>query len=139
MIQGIIEILSEDATLCALVGDNKAATKPKFYWVVAGDEEKVPYIILVVTGNLPTNVKDQPSMYDQISFDCYIYARSVEQADDMDQAIRLALEQKTITTDAGFYFHRIVFNGQKDGYDKEAQKPFRLTSFIAHVKRDIPT
>lgn len=138
MIQGVIEILSDNVDLVALVGMNKAATKPKIYWVVCPDQEQAPYVILRISGNNPNQVKNQVSSVDSVSFEAYTYGTSPEQTDEIDTALRFAAEGRNITTDTVF-FQRIFCVGQSDGYDKDAQKPFRVTSYTAMVQRTIPT
>lgn len=138
MIQGIIEILVNDATLVSALGENAAGTKPPIYWVFCPDTEKTPYIILRISSNQMNQVKDITSTLDQITFEAYVYGRSAEQTDAIDQAMRFAIEGKKITTST-IYFHRIYAENQADGFDKEAQKPYRVTTYTAITRRDIPT
>lgn len=134
MIQGIIEIVSENADACAAVGRNVANTKPKFYWVVVGENEKPPYVCFAMLGNQPTQVKNETSSLDSVTFGAYIYGHSPERTDAIQRALRSALEYQHITT-ADCYFHRIFLVNEVDGFDKEAQKPFRLATYTAQYSR----
>lgn len=134
MIQGIIEILSENADACAAVGLNVAETKPKFYWVVVGEKETPPYVCFAVLSSQPNQVKDITSSLETVTFGAYIYGSSPERTDAIQRALRSALEYQHITTE-DCYFHRIYLVNEVDGFDKEAQKPFRLATYTAMYRR----
>lgn len=138
MIQGPIEILVNDSTVAGLIGNNKANTKVKVYWVVCPDTETFPYVILALQSNSPTQHKGPSSSLDMVRFNTYIYGIAPEVVDEIDIAIRAALEQNNVTA-GGFLFHRISFTGQGDGYDKEAKLPYRVSEYEAMVQRTIPT
>lgn len=134
MIQGIIQILTENAPFVAAVGMNLANTKPKVYWVRAGTNEKIPYVILATVARAPNQVKDITSTLDTDTVNAYIYADSPEEADSIEQLLRAAIEGKKITTDT-VYFHRIWMIGASDGFDNEAQRPFRLSQYNTQTQR----
>lgn len=138
MIQGVIEILSEDAAACAAVGRNKADTKPKFYWVQVGENESTPYVCMAILSNQPNQVKDIVSSLDSVTFGAYTYASTPEKTDEISRAMRLAMEgQHWMTEDVEF--DRIFLINQQDGIDKEAQRPFRLDTYTAIIKRPATT
>jgi hypothetical protein len=58
MIQGIIEILTDDVPVQTAVGLNKAADKYKVYPVITPQTEKPPYVVCALTGTSPAQTKD---------------------------------------------------------------------------------
>ena len=133
MIHGIIEILLDDANFVSKVGNGPGNTG-KVYWVIAPQDAKIPYVILTTTGNNPNQNKDAPSTYDSPTFSAFVYAESPEQCDQIDVALRLAVEVKNVQTET-IYFYRVYMINQADGYDREAQKVFRETSYGVLLKR----
>lgn len=138
MIQGVIEILKDNAEFVAAVGQNLSTTKPKVYWVVCPQQEKTPYVILRIAANDMNQNKDEPSTLDSVTFEVYTYADSPEDTDEIDNSSRIALEGKKIQTTT-MYFHRLYAINQQDGFDKEALKPYRVTSYVAMLRRVLPT
>lgn len=138
MIQGIIEILSADEPFKTLVGLNAARTKPKIYWVVCPATEKTPYVVLSIASNNPNQNKDDVSTVDQTTFQAFTYTDDPEKADEIDTAMRWLIEGKNITT-SSVKFQRIYSVNQQDGFDKEAQKPFRVTIYQCFPVRQRPT
>lgn len=138
MIQGIIEILSADEPFKEMVGLNAARTKPKIYWVVCPATEKIPYVVLSIASNSPNQNQDDVSSVDQVLFQAFTYTDDPEKADEIDVAMRWLIEGKKITTST-VYFQRIYAVNQQDGFDKEAQKPFRVTTYGCFPARQRPT
>lgn len=138
MIQGPIEILNADTTVRSLVGQNKAADKYKNYWVFAPETEEVPYQILFMTGNDPSNHKQHPSDVDHVRFSLRTYHTVAERTDALASASRAALEGKNVTA-GGYLFQRIWLVDQRDGYDNAAKLPFRESIYSSHVERTVPT
>lgn len=134
MIQGIIEILNADVDFVNEVGMNVANTKAKVYWIRCGDNEKTPYVILALQATEPNQVKDGTSTLDTDTFNAFVYADSPEKTDSIEMALRTALEGQQITTDT-VYFHRIWKIGGNDGYDKDANRPFRVSTFQSMTQR----
>ena|SRR5690349_3654644 len=137
MITGISEILTDNATVTALVGMNTRENKPKIYWVVCPDAEKAPYVILSLLGNNPNN-KDDSSTLDDTRFAAFIYTNNPEEAEEISEAIRAALELKNVTA-GGKLYYRIRYVSENDGYDKEALLPYRVATYSALWKREVPT
>lgn len=138
MITGISEILTDDATVTALVGMNTRENKPKIYWVVCPDGEKPTYVILSLLGNSPNNNKDDSSTLDDTRFAAFIYTTNPEEAEEISAAIRAALELKNVTA-GGKLYYRIRYVSENDGYDKDARLPYRVATYSAMWKREIPT
>ncbi len=141
MISGIIEIISDNAPLCAVVGNNERNTKPKFFWVVCGENEKPPYVILRRSVLSPNQMKGSPSLVDSQNFESYTYAKTVEQAELIDEMIRVVIENdgNGFTTDAGYLFQRIFIVDKSDGFDKEAGYPFIRSHYTAMFRRLVVT
>lgn len=134
MIQGPIEILNEDTAVQTLLGLNKAGDKYKNYWVFSPEPENVPYQVLFMTGNNPTNIKDENSPLDNVQFIIRTYDKVVERADSIAAASRAALENKNFEA-GGYTFQRIYLVDQKDGYDNAALLPFRDSTYQSMVQR----
>jgi hypothetical protein len=138
MIQGPIELLTEDADVVAAVGNNALGSKSKISWAVCPDTESAPYMILSVQSNAPVQVKGETSSLDRVQFAVFSYSSSPEKVDVMDRAGRAALEQVGVTA-GGYFFHRIFFVTQNDGYDRDAKLPYRVSIYEAQVQRTQPT
>lgn len=134
MIQGIIEIANANVDLVNLVGMNKANTKPKIYWVIAGTQEVTPYIIFALAATQPNHVKEITSTLETDTFNAFIYADSPEQTDEIERALRVAIELSDAATST-VYFHRIWKVGGNDGYDKDALRPYRVSVYNAMSQR----
>lgn len=138
MITGIKEILDADTTVTTLVGMNSRDNKPKIYWVVCPETEKPDYVILSLLGNTPNNNKDDSSTLDDMTIAAFIYTTNPEKAEQISEAIRAALELKNVTA-GGKLYYRIRYVSENDGYDKEARLPYRVASYKAMLKRELPT
>lgn len=138
MITGIKEILDANATVTGLVGMNSRENKPKIYWVVCPETEKVPYVILSILGNSPNNNKDDSSTLDDLKFAAFIYTTNPESAEEISEAIRAALELKNVTA-GGKLYYRIRYVSENDGFDKDANLPYRVASYSALIKRELTT
>jgi len=134
MIQGLIEIANANVALVNLVGMNKAGTKPKIYWVIAGQQEVTPYIIFALAGTQPNQVKDVTSTLEQDTVNAFVYSENPEEADEIERALRNAIELSDTSTST-VYFHRIYKIGGNDGYDKDALKPYRVSVYSVMSQR----
>jgi hypothetical protein len=139
MIQGIIEILTDDVPVQTAVGLNKAADKYKVYPVITPQTEKPPYVVCALTGASPAQTKDCVSSLDNENFDLLIYGNSYEQADNIDRLIRTAIDGKQSNTDNGVHFSKIYFQSRRDA---AVQGPegfifCRVVSYSAEVKVNV--
>lgn len=136
MMQGIIEILTEDTAVQTLVGLNAAALKYKVYPVISPQTEKPPYVVCTLTGSTPAQMKGDPSDLDVENFECLIYANNYEQGHNIDIAIRDALDNKRANTDTGIYFDKIWFVSRRDAAveGREAMIYVRVASYACEVK-----
>lgn len=142
MISGVIEILKDDSDLCAAVGRNVADTKAKFFWVVCGEKENPPYVILRRSALTPEHIKDRPSLVDGQQFETYTYAKVTEQAEVIDEKMRLLLENGGHgwnAEESGFIFQRIFIVDKSDGFDKDAGFPFIRSAYVAQYRRKVVT
>ena len=136
MMQGIIEILTEDTGVQAVVGQNENLTKYKIYPVISPQKEKPPYVVCALTGSGPAQMKGNISDLDQENFDCLIYSNNYEQGHAIDIAIRTALDNKRANTDTGIYFDKIWFVSRRDAAveGKEGLIYARVVSYSCEVK-----
>jgi|SRR5688572_19307199 len=138
MIQGVIEILLDASAVTTLVGNKSAqSSEYKIYPVVATQGETAPYIIAAKTPGTPLQMKGQGSDLDTSNFQLLIYGDTYELIDDIHEACRIALDNKTSVTDNGINFDRIWFTGDYDSFDKEAQKLVRIANYSALHKRSL--
>jgi hypothetical protein len=136
MIQGIIEILLDDVTTRTLVGQDKTLTTYKFYPVISPQSERPPYVVGALTGTSPAQTKDCVSTLDNENFDLLIYGNNYEEVDNIDRAIRTALDGKNSNTDNGIHFNKIYFQSRRDAAveGKEGMIFCRVASYSAEVK-----
>lgn len=136
MMQGIIEILTENSGVQTAVGRNAEDTKYKVYPVISPQTEKPPYIVCALTGSTPSQTKDCVSTLDNENFDCLIYSNNYEQGHDIDLAIRTALDGKRSNTDNGIHFSKIYFQSRRDAAveGKEGMIYVRVASYSCEVK-----
>lgn len=136
MMQGIIEILTEDAGVQTAVGQNATASKYKIYPVISPQTEKPPYVVGALTGTTPAQTKDCVSTQDNENFDLLIYGSNYEQVDTIDRLIRTALDGKQSNTDNGVHFSKIYFQSRRDAAveGREGLIYCRVASYSAEVK-----
>lgn len=137
MMQGIIEILTENAGVQTIVGRNADNTKYKVYPVITPQKEKPPYVVCALTGSDPVQAKNCRSTLDKENFDCLIYSTNYEEGHEIDVAIRAALDQASGTTDdTNIHFDSIWFVSRRDAAveGKEGMIYVRVASYSCQVK-----
>jgi hypothetical protein len=85
-----------------------------------------PLIVYTLTSKVPTNTKDMPSVLDVSRFQIDVYAKAHEEAGNINDKIRLALEGTTGTI-AGHIIDSIYFERESEGYDND-QEFYRISS-----------
>jgi hypothetical protein len=138
MIAGINEILVEDAGVQAVLGQNAAETKYKVYPIAAPSGEALPYITTSIVSSSPTLAKGEASSLDMNSFAVHVHASSYDGIQELDDAVREALDEKQSITDAGFTFDRIIFANEYDRpelFNPDNPKYIRTLIFNAQVRR----
>lgn len=137
MISGIIEILSENVTVQTLVGKNKANGKYKVYPVRAPQKEDMPYITVFRTGQgaLPSLSKELVSGLDYPSVTVVCWHKNYRPAEILGDACRIALDNVTSDTDAGYNFDRIWCVDIKDTFDDAAELYGVVVTFQCELLR----
>lgn len=135
MIQGIIEILTDDSTVQGIVGQNEKGNKYKVYPVRAPQKEKPPYIVVFKLPSIPTLDKHSVSTLDECKFRAIGYVENYIERDAMTEAIRGALDGKESVTDAGINFSSIWYDTDSDGFDEPAQLYAAIVDFGCMVIR----
>lgn len=138
MIAGVNEILSEDAGVIAAIGMNAAATKVKVYPVVAPSGEELPYLTTSRVANIPTHAKGEVSSLDVVSFAVHVHAESYDDIDNISEAVRVALDQKSSVTETGYQFLEIWYANEYDRpemFSPERQVYVRTIIFNTQVRR----
>lgn len=92
MLKGAIGILLADTAVKAAVGKNESDTAWKIYPLIAPQNERRPYVLLRRTFNQALDCKDAPSELDKPGFDAVVYAETYEQAFEISELIRDALD-----------------------------------------------
>jgi hypothetical protein len=142
MIQGIIEILSEDTNVLALVGtygDNipkvfpvrapqqAIADNDLDYWITASKDVSTPNDAKACDGGL-----------DSANVTVMIYGQEYSKVDDIYEAVRAALNQRAYTTDAGINLASMVLVSDYDAFDDNAQRIVRVSKYLCFHNR-MPT
>lgn len=135
MIQGIIEILIDDTGVQQLVGTDVFPVRfPQEDGKLGGLSR---YLTVYKTPGQPTQSKDFTSGLDLDNFNVNCYASNYSDAYGIYEAVRLALDKRSIafTTDSGFTYNGIWFNSDYDAFDDSARKFIHVLSFSCHTKR----
>jgi hypothetical protein len=103
MIAGINEILSENAALITLIGENKI-----FPMVVPLDTE-APYLCSSLARSQSQNTKDATGAIDFPIVNINVHTDNYDDLEIISQAIRTALVNNSWVTDAGYNFDKIWF------------------------------
>jgi len=113
MINGVIQLLVNDATVKSLVGKNKEDNKWKVYPVVCPQPEQHPYVILRITGRAPEYCKGEKPTDFTYSFNVWCYAKTYQLVNEIDDSITDLLSNYEGTSD-GVVFKEIRFVTAKD-------------------------
>lgn len=142
MIQGIIEILTEDIDVSEAVGRGVTSDRVRVYPVRVPQEEAKEsdiekYITVYKTPGEPTQSKDVVSTLDRDNFNVNCYAGNYDEAYELYELVRRALDlrQNIMTTDSGFVYQGIWFISDYDAYDDGSQKYVHVLSFSTHTTR----
>ena len=136
MIQGIIEILTEDTGVQNVVGKSKLGSEVyKVYTVRAPQNELSPYITVFKLPGTPTQAKNETSSLDVCRFRVFGYVTNYKDRDAITEAIRAALDAKKSVTNNGITFLSIWYETDSDGFDDSAQQYVAIVDFGCEVKR----
>ena len=141
MTSGIIEILLDSTDIQNLVGTNDTTAKWKVYPTVAPQDEKLPYIIVSKVSNDKQTIsmgKDTDSTLDYPEYDVLCYAKNFRTTEQMDIAVRDALDNKTSATEV-CVFRRIWLVTDQDRFDNHAQAHVHHARYAAEQLRPILT
>lgn len=138
MIQGIIDILIEDAGVQGQVGLNKAGDKYKVYPVACPQSEDDPYIVLTITGADITQGKNCDANLNFPSVDIYCYGKKYEKADALSNAVCDAINTVS-STRLGYIYKNIHLTNYKDGWDTQANLYVRISSYRVSLSRTTET
>lgn len=128
MINAVIYILENDATLQAQIGQNKAKTKYKVYPVVVFETEAAPYCVCRVASKI-SSAKNCGYTW---SIEVTSYATSYDKLTLINDAVISALENQASGTINGDSFGYAVFDGEYDGFDKDHDLYSKTTTFSVH-------
>lgn len=113
MIQSVIDILVNSATVASLIGVS-TQNEVKIYPVRAPQKEKRPYVIIRRSANLPVQFKSAPSDMDKVTFSVVVYAESYKKASDISDAIRVAIDGYV-----GGDIRNLIYQTSEDLFDPE--------------------
>jgi hypothetical protein len=138
MINGVIEILVENAGVQTAIGLDKDALRYKVFPVLCPPTEVVPYMICALSGSTPTLSKELASDLDLESFEIFIFTQTYEQGHNIDLAIRAALDNARGTTDTTLvHFDKIWFTSRRDAQVQGREGIYtRVVSYACHVKNN---
>jgi hypothetical protein len=137
MTSGIIEILTENVGVQALVGENNREDKYKIFPVVAPQKTEPNYITVFKGSNNATLSlsKDLPSMLDYPLVTVNCWSKVFRQTELMFEAVRAALDSQGFTTDAGYVFNRVWLVDDRDGFDNEQSLYVHVAVFAVEEKK----
>jgi len=125
MINAIVYILNNDATLSSLLGNNKADTKTKVYPVVVSETEKAPYCVCRVA----SKSRLAKGCSYTFSIEVTAYSTSYDDLYDISEAIIDALESTASGTYNGDSFAFAVFNNEYDNFSKDHDLYYKTLTF----------
>lgn len=137
MTSGITEILREDTVVQALLGFNGAGTKYKVYPVIAPQKEEPPFITVYQQSNdaVTSLSKDFASELDYPRVVITCWDRNFRPTELLGEAVRLAMDNKSFDTDAGYQFARLWVTDEREGFDAAALMYCHILTFAAEIKR----
>lgn len=116
MIAGIIEILTENAGIQALVGEKSGTPgEYKVYPVVAPQGQSAPYMTVNQTTRAAMCKGSTESSY---NFDVWSAHKNYEESKAMGDAVISVLDGTESTTDAGYNFSFINMTNQREAFEK---------------------
>lgn len=139
MVRGVTHILKNDVSFQNEAGQNKAGTKYKAYPVVAGQSEELPYSVVRQLSYIPRQcAQGRPTQYD-VSFVVASFHKNFEDCEQLDEAVRDALDEKSGTHN-GVQFVKIRHENTEDGdFDAERNCYSKISRFIALVNENHTT
>lgn len=139
MVKGITHILINNVNFQNEAGKNKAAAKYKAYPVVCAQPEEPPYSVVRQTSYVPMQcMTGRPTTY-EASFVVASYHKNFEDCEDLDSAVRDALDRQSGTHN-GVVFQLITHENTQDGdYDVNRGCYVKVSSFNAVVNEDHST
>lgn len=129
ILNAINHILANDATVSSLTGLNSREDKPKVYPVVAPSAETEPYIVTRVAGRDRMG-KDSSCGYTW-TVEVASYAKSRDEALELSEAARTAIEGQAAGTVNGVSFGSAEMTNDEDGFDKDHECYYRLSTYTA--------
>lgn len=111
MISGINEILSENAALTTLLGENK------IYPVIVSESVNAPFLAVSLLRVEPTDTKGEDSGQDYPVININVHAENYDDLEEISESVREALDNITATTEAGYVFTRIWYVNEFDRPD----------------------
>jgi hypothetical protein len=130
MLKGLIAILTADAGVQDLVGQNEEATKYKVYPVVAPSGEKAPYI----TASLAGGARSGKDCGRQFNFVVVSVATSYDDVDALDNAVIDAFDSMTAGTYEDVYVAFVVeVSLSVDGFNLDHQLYTRQSTFLCQL------
>lgn len=142
MVKGITHILTHDATVISLVGENKAADTIKVYPVIATQDETLPLVTIWQTSRVPQFCKGQRSLTFNYSYEIHVYAKDYDEVGSISEAIIDALEEQAISSPINgvVFSDRIRNTNSKDGDYIDKYKAYtKILSFETVVNEDQAT
>jgi len=138
MTSGIIEILTENAGVQALVSRDQNDQKYCIFPVRAEQGNDINYITVFKASNdaLSSLTKDLVSEIDYPKVVVTCWSKNFRVTELMFEAVRLALDNKSSQTDNGYNFSRIWLVDDRDGYDNSANLFCHIATFGVEVQRE---
>jgi hypothetical protein len=139
MVRGITYILDNDTAFQLIAGQNKAGVKYKVFPVIAGENEQAPYSAVRQVGKIPTQCRGSRTTQWTYTYDVASYHKNYEDAEELDNAVREALDSKVGTYNT-VKFRFIRFVNTIDGdYDIDNRLFVKISTFSAVVDEDQTT
>ncbi len=133
----IRKILLDEATVTGLLADNTS-----IYPVVLPQQKQYPAVALMIVDAKPNDSKTQVSGVDNVQVVANIFAKTYDQAQSIDTAIRNAVDGFSggvTTSDTTIhYIDAVRFLGRKDEFDEESVLFVRQCVYDVRYYREIP-
>lgn len=128
MLKAVTYILENDASLQALIGNNKAGDKHKVYPVVVPETEKAPYCVCRIVS------KERVAKACGYSWTIEVtsYANSYDLVTDINDAVIAALEGQASGIVNYENFGYANFATESDQFDKNHDLFAKVTNFDVH-------
>ena len=111
-----------------LMGDTDVtdAVGDRIFPIIAPENTRPPYVVMVTMGAIPVQTKDRPVERISYTMDVNVYAKSGDRTRDIGRAIRRSLDNYY---DLAQGIHVVRYEGESDGFEPGVELFYLIMQF----------